>query len=284
MKRKKLIAVLVLLLLCMQIGTFAAFDDVMLGSVLIRVETLEGDIPVPGYTLHFVSVADPEGYLDYDFTDANISPEAMLDERNNSKNAEKLASFAKKHGISGEFVITDSKGEVFFNYLDAGIFLVWPGEENELTFNPYLIYVPMVINGNEYWNVISIPKVGTVPEDPDPPAPPPGPGVIPVPTPTPTPTPGTEPTPTPTPTPGTEPTPTPTPTPEITPTPSTSPDTEPTPTPTPTPPTPDKPVTPQLPQTGINRLPAMLLLGFGIAFAAIGVVLIVREKTEVEDE
>ena len=278
MKRsKRIINSVIIVLICLCSALPCVVSGISLGSITIIVEKLIDDTPVPGYKIHFSSVADPEGYLDYEFEGVGISPADMLNEQLNAENAQKLHKFAVDNSITGELAVCDSYGKVVFKNLDAGIFMVWPDEDNELSFLPYLIYLPTVINGNSIWDITSVPKVG---EEPAPvPAPTPAPTLTPTPKPT-TPSgpviPGIDPSPSP------STSPLPTHTPDIEPTPTSSPGVEPTPTPTPTPaPTPGtevKPDKPQIPQTGINRLPALLLLAFGIGFVVVGTVIIVRAK------
>lgn len=218
------------------------------GSITVRVETLDGDIPIPGYKLHFARVADIEGVLTADFAGAMIPAKTMLDQSANAKNAERLLQHALLKGLGGTVFVCDDGGELRFDDLKAGIYMIVAGEDNELSFLPFLVYMPTVVNGLADWDVLALPKA----DEPDAPVP------------------------------------TPTPTPEQTspPNPGVSPDPDVTPSPGPTvSPGPGGPVKPpSLPQTGINRLPSTLLFVFGICFAVLGTVLIIRGGEKVEEE
>lgn len=257
MRFKKLISLLLAAVLCFCISALSVHAAIQLGSITIRVETLEENEPVPGYKLRISSVADPEGWLDVDFAPAGITPSKMLDEQSNPENAAKLVAYAKANGISGYLAVCDSNGEVYFDGLDAGIYMVWPDEDNELTFSPYLIFVPTVIKYIDFWDILSVPKVGRK----LPPGPGPGPGGV-IPLPTPTPDPGDDPS---IPTVG----------------PGGSDPFYPEPGPGGEGPAPD---TPEIPQTGINRMPAHLLLLAGLAFTTLGIVTVIRGKGWKEDE
>ena len=255
MKIRKPISFILICILLLALGSAALAAGTPTGSITVRVETLDGDIPIPGYRLHFVRVAGYDGVLTADFAGAGISAETMLDQSANAKNAEKLLPLASE----GEALVCDDGGEIRFDGLEAGIYMIWAAEDNELSFLPFLVYMPTVVNGAADWDVLALPKAEKEP-------------VIPAPTPTPTPD-----VPEPTPTPGeTSP-----------PNPGVSPDPEVTPTPgpivTPTP----GPQKPSLPQTGINRLPSTLLFICGIGLAVLGTVLIIRggeKPEEAEDE
>ena len=259
MKVKKLINLLIVVLIFLHLGSIAAFAEATPGSIIIRVETAEDDLPVPGYKLHFSFVADPEGYLNADFEDAGILPADMLNKSANADNASTLCAHAKANGISGSTVVTDMSGEVRFSNLAEGIYLIWPSVENELIFLPYLIYMPTDIGGEEFWEVLSIPKVAPkpTPPAPEPPGTDPDP-IIPVPPyvdPVIPPIPGGDPVPSPVP--GVDPEPG---------------------------QTPETPSDPQIPQTGIDRTPALILFIFGLMFTACGVVIIVQSKGSEEDD
>ena len=243
MKAKKLISLLIVALLCLQLGVIVASAAGPLGSVIIRVETAESDLPVTVYKLHFSAVADTAGSLNADFAGTGILPADMLDQSANADNASILCAYAKANGISGSAVVTDVDGEARFSSLNEGIYLVWPDDENELTFLPYLVYMPTVIVGEEVWAVLSVPKVAPKPAPPVPV--PPGPGDDPV-------IPGA---------------------PTVDPSLPSLPGAEPVPSPTPA-----APGESQIPQTGINRTPALLLLVFGLMFTAGGGVILIRSK------
>lgn len=231
------------------------------GSIRIRVEDND-DIPLPGFLLHFSHAADAEGLLLGDFAQAGIAPEDMLNEKLNAKNAAALRDYAAENSIAGQLCLTDGEGCVFFEGLERGIYLVWADESMELSFAPYLIFMPTVINGQENWDIISVPKAGDPddPENPDDPDDPDDPGTEPTPGPE---DPGASPSPDP----GTEPTP--------------GPD-EPGASPSPGPG--GVPEKPSIPQTGVDMLPIYLLFGFGCAFAAAGLLLILRGKGGDGDE
>ncbi len=193
--------------------------------------------------------------------------------------AEVLAGYAQE--ANGDTLQVDDGGKVFFDELELGLYLVvqYEAAEGYEKVSPFLVTVPVNINGSYIYQVDATPKVGTLKQS--------GqvePGVTPTPTPdpdaTPTPTPDPNATPTPTPDPNATPTPAPTTPPNVTPTPApTNPPTVvPTPVPTPTP-TP----APVLPQTGQLNWPIPLLAVAGLGIFIAGWILRFGKKKE-EDE
>lgn len=234
-----------LICLCLALLSSAVYAAVT-GSITIRVED-QADVPIPGFVLHFSQVADADGVLTYSFAAAGISAEDMSDEKLNAENAAALHDFAVKNSISGTVATTGTDGKVTFKDLEKGIYLVWADEANALSFEPYLVFMPTVVNGGEDWDILSVPKAG----EPD------GPEI------TPSPEPGVSPIPDPDITPSPEPEVTPGPGVEVTPAPGPGLD----------------PEDPTIPQTGVDMLPIYLLFGFGTLFVITGIIMILRGRS-----
>jgi len=177
--KKRINCILTAVLLCFAFVCSVAYAAAM-GSLNIRVEDKE-DKPVDGFVLHIATVMDTEGTVTDIFAGAGLSVEELMNTGENAANARTLCDYADKMGIDGIEKMTDETGVVLCQDLTEGVYLVWADEDNKLTFEPFLVYIPTEINGQELWELISVPKAG---EKPQPiPTPPP----TPVPTPTPTP-------------------------------------------------------------------------------------------------
>jgi LPXTG-motif cell wall-anchored protein len=180
--------------------------------------------------------------------------------------AEGLAGYAQEE--NGDTLQIDDNGKALFDELELGLYLVvqYDAAEGYEKVSPFLVTVPVNINGSYIYQVDATPKVGTLKQS--------GqvqPGV------TPTPTPDPDATPTPTPDPDATPTPVPTNPPVVTPAPA--PTNPPAAVPTPTP-TPTATPAPVLPQTGQLNWPVPLLAVTGLSVFIIGWILRFGKKKE----
>ncbi len=285
------------LLLGAPLMTYAAENDELdltqTGSIEVTMK--QEEVVVPGGTLTLYRVGEIQQQngnysfgLVEDFADSGES----LEDISSPELAEGLAGFAQVE--KGKTLQIDENGNVMFDDLELGLYLVvqYDAAEGYENVSPFLVSVPVNINGTYIYQVDATPKVGLInggpPIPPDvTPTPTPGPDVTPTPTPgpdvTPTPTPGPDVTPTPTP--GPYDTPTPTPGPDITPTPAPTPTPPPTVVPTPTPVvTPTPTPAPTLPQTGQLNWPIPLLAVVGLALFVVGWILRFGQKKENDEK
>lgn len=143
-------------LLCLALTFSAAAAEI--GS--LRVETK----PKTDVILH--RVAETDGSLTKKYTAAGISKKGMLDSKKAVTNARTLLQYVQKQGIKGKTETTDDKGSALFDGLLEGMYLVYC--EDEELFDPFLVSVPTVINGEKIHQIKAEPKS----EEPDPTAPP----------------------------------------------------------------------------------------------------------------
>lgn len=282
LKRKKLLALLLTcVLICALSVTAFAKETPDLGKTgSLSLTMLYQGKAVSGGTVTAYRVGDVavnNGNYSFVLSTEFAESEADLSNLSAAGLAQTLADYAEKQKLTGTSAAIGNDGKAEFSGIKLGLYLIVQtkaasGYEKAL---PFLVSVPMYVDGSYVYDVDATPKITPVkptPSDPDTPTPTPD---TPTPTPdTPTPTPDTPtPTPdTPTPTPDTPtPTPdTPTPTPDTpTPTPDTPTPTPDTPTPTPNTPTPT-PDIPKLPQTGQLNWPIPVLAGAGLCLILLG--------------
>lgn len=259
MRRGIVWLLIAVLLLGTPMGIYAAgseeLDLTQTGSIEVTMK--QEEMVVPGGTLTLYRVGEIQqqngqyGFgLVGDFADSGVS----LDDITAPELAEGLAAFAQAD--KGETLQIDENGNVMFDDLELGLYLVvqYHAAEGYENVSPFLVTVPVHINGSYIYQVDATPKVGVINGEP--------------PAPTPTPTPTSEPDVTPTPNPSEPPVPTPAPT--------SPPIPIPTPTPTPTP-------EPTLPQTGQLNWPIPLLAVSGLTMFVIGWILRFGKKKEKDE-
>lgn len=166
---------LLLGVLCFALCATWAFAAGSVGSISVFL-TDDSDLPVGGVGVTLHRVAEPDGTLTARFVGAGVDPAAMASGLDNAKNARTLADYAAAQGISGTVRTTGSDGWARYDDLTEGIYLVLCSAGQSVTFAPYLVYLPTVINGTADYDVESFPKAEDVPP------------VIPTPTPGPEPT------------------------------------------------------------------------------------------------
>lgn len=231
--------------LCLALtGTWAAAGTV--GSLRLTL-TDDDDRPVEGVTVVLYRVGEPDGALTDGFSGAGITPESLLSERDSAANARALAAWAEERGLSGTEKTTDASGRTQFAGLAKGVYLVLCKPGQELTFTPFLVYIPMVIGGVSRYSIEAWPKA----EKPDDPSPSPSPDPSQSPEPSQSPDPSASPDPSQSPEPSTSPDPTPSP--------STDPD-------------------PDLPQTGVDRTLMYCLLAAGGVLVIVGLAELWRDR------
>ena len=181
--------------LCLALtGVWAAAGT--LGSLRLTL-TDEDDLPVEGVTAVLYRVGEPDGTLTGDFSGAGIAPASLLSEHDSAANANTLAAWAAAHGLTGTEKATDASGRAQFVGLSKGVYLVLCKPGQELTFPPFLVYIPMVIGGTTRYSIEAWPKAEK-PEDPKPsPSPEPSPSQSPEPSQSPDPSVSPDPSPSP---------------------------------------------------------------------------------------
>ncbi len=91
------------------------------------------------------------------FSDSGISIESISKNINSNHNAE-IYRYITENKIPYITATTNSKSSAMFSNLDKGIYLVFCEHSQNLTFSPYIVFLPSVVNGNINYNVISEPK------------------------------------------------------------------------------------------------------------------------------
>ena len=156
--RRKLNSLLALALSVLLLGTttaFAAGDC----SLRVVVQDSTGE-PVPHINVELYTVAQGEGNacaLTPAFSDLGISPQELLDVPD-ADHAEQVAQYAYAKELDGVIKRTSASGEVQFQSLEKGIYLVVDRGDQAVAFRPYLVVLPAEIDGNQVSNAISIPK------------------------------------------------------------------------------------------------------------------------------
>lgn len=131
-----------------------------LGSLLVK------KISQPVVMYH---IADPQGATTEDFSGALT--DALTDTNMGAAEAKKLQQYAKEQNLSGQEKSPDETGEVFYDGLEEGFYLVCSlAEKGE--FAPFILKMPTVAGDKIIYNVQAEPKTGGSDDSGDPSEPP----------------------------------------------------------------------------------------------------------------
>ena len=157
--RKFLIRWFLPLLLCMLLGCVTVFAAESGSLRIVDVENAVALYPVAGY----------DGSLTETFRNAPVTD--LLEESKAVENAAILDQFVKENQISGQEQAPDDTKEVYYPSLETGVYLV-RSMHSEPEFAPFLVGIPMQINGQTLYHVTADPKAQepSVPSEPTVPA------------------------------------------------------------------------------------------------------------------
>lgn len=168
LKLKRLIMILAVgfILFSMSISAFA-FNTVnteQLGSIQISMHYDNKAVPGGSLTLYRVGTfEETDGQYSFALTDAFTDCNVLLnDDTQLSESAKALYEFAKENSVDGETKEIESDGNVLFDELSVGLYLLVqetaaPGGYEKA--EPFLVSVPMEQNGKYVYNVDASPKV-----------------------------------------------------------------------------------------------------------------------------
>ena len=153
--RKFLIRWFLPILLCLLLGcvTVSAAES---GS--LRIVDVENAVAL-------YPVATSDGILTEAFRNAPVTE--LLEESKAVENAAILDQFVKENQISGQEQAPDDTKEVHYASLETGVYLV-RSMHSEPEFAPFLVGIPMQINGQTLYHVTADPKAQepSVPSEP----------------------------------------------------------------------------------------------------------------------
>ena len=133
----------------------AAFADELCS---LRVTLLDGEMqPVPEIRVEVCRVSHAKGLAD-EFSGLSISVEELA-EGMTAQQAGQVFQYVLAHGVQGTVGVTDSAGQVDFEPLAKGVYLVFERGGQAVSFQPYLVQLPTVSGGVSYYTIHSTPKV-----------------------------------------------------------------------------------------------------------------------------
>ncbi|MBQ3105903.1 MAG: hypothetical protein IJC51_00275, partial [Eggerthellaceae bacterium] len=151
-----------------KLACIAAFVLLLLGGVTahaapsnsLTVRVLDEGAPVSGMYVELVTVAT-EGSGGYVLDDAFTSgPRNMGDLLVDSGTyaAWDLFQYTWASNLAGNVKATSSAGNASYFGLPSGLYLVMERGNQSVTFKPYLIWLPHVVDGTPVYDVVTTPK------------------------------------------------------------------------------------------------------------------------------
>lgn len=133
------------------------------GNCSLRVKVLdESDTPVPWINVEIHPVVQMQGgtaSLTTPFADLGLSAQELLTA--GAGQAEEVFQYVHAMGLTGTVKYTDSNGVVDFPALDEGVYLVFEHGDQAVSFEPFLLTLPLEINGTLERHVTSVPKTSS---------------------------------------------------------------------------------------------------------------------------
>lgn len=137
------------------------------------------DIPLSGaeVKLYFAAeqTADGQWTASETFADAGFELKD-LSAASLEENAQRLYAYVQDHGLKGDATVTDGSGRAVWDALETGMYLVCPpkeisyesrAESGVFLTEPYLVTVPLDVDGEPDYSVESVPKTEWIPDEPD---------------------------------------------------------------------------------------------------------------------
>lgn len=179
MKRSLLAALWALLLVCALAAQVCAAEPVDMsrtGSISITMSS-QGE-PVPGGTLTLIRVAvvtEDDGNYGFAFTVDFAGCGLTLENLTSQVLADGLADYARTNGIEGLTREIGENGETVFADLELGLYLLMQETpaEGYCLVSPFLVSVPVSVDGAYVYDVDASPKTSVEPEPTESTEPPP---------------------------------------------------------------------------------------------------------------
>lgn len=176
--------ILVVLLFALCVPAFAEFEmpDITRAdcSITLSFRNRQGTpIQGGGFTIYYVATTKiDEDVLRYDISDTEFAESgASLGDLDDTHLAQQLAVYAEKNKLTGTKRFIDNNGELSFEALPVGLYLIVQTEHilGYYTINPFFIAVPELEEGSDEWNyhVTGNPKGEPTPYSPPDTPPPP---------------------------------------------------------------------------------------------------------------
>jgi len=126
----------------------------------LRVSVLdESDAPVEDIGVELLQVASGRGtgsVLTEDFGELEIPAEDLA--QSGAEEAQAVYQYAAARELEGQVCLTDKKGNADFSALEEGVYLVFERGGQVVSFQPYLVSLPVYVDGRPQFSVSSTPK------------------------------------------------------------------------------------------------------------------------------
>lgn len=133
------------------------------GGCSLRVSVLdESDNPVQWINVEIHQVARVQGgtaALTEPFAELGVPAQDLLTA--GAEQAEQVFQYVHAMGLTGTVKYTDTSGVVDFPGLDEGVYLVFEHGDQAVSFEPFLVVLPLEINGTLERHVTSVPKTSS---------------------------------------------------------------------------------------------------------------------------
>ncbi len=155
-----LICLAIVLLMFILFGSVEAFAAEKPCTLTVNIISSDSSAEVSGLKIGLCRIAylnNGEYTLTDDFADSGISLDNISDKTNHNHYSE-IYRYITSNDIEYLTAVTNSEGSALFSDLDEGMYLIFCEESQNLTFSPYMVFLPSVVNGEYVYDVVSEPK------------------------------------------------------------------------------------------------------------------------------
>ncbi len=154
------LCLIIFLTVIMLLGSAKAFAAEKTCSLTVKITSSDNAASQSALSVGLCKIASLQNgkyELTDAFSDSGISIESISKNINSNHNAE-IYRYITENNIPHQTATTNSKNSAVFSNLGKGIYLVFCEQSQNLTFSPYIVFLPSVANGNITYNVTSEPK------------------------------------------------------------------------------------------------------------------------------
>lgn len=157
-----LFAVVTLCTVCTNAYAYEVPDITQRGSITVTMQYQEDAVPGGILTLYRIGdIQESDGNYSFGLTEDFAGYGKPLEDIESGDTAEKIAEYAEKHEVKGSVLQIPEEGQVVFDNLIPGLYLIVQSRASDgfYEIEPFLVTIPMMRDGIYVYDVDAGPKI-----------------------------------------------------------------------------------------------------------------------------